>query len=102
MSILTIEHLTHRFGEKVLYEEASLQVNKGDHLGLTGQNGVGKSTLIKILTGEVLPDEGTIQWQKNCKIGYLDQHVSVEQSLTMVDFLKQAFQESCVSDSLVS
>lgn len=51
MSILTIEHLTHRFGEKVLYEEASLQVNKGDHLGLTGQNGVGKSTLIKILTG---------------------------------------------------
>lgn len=50
MSILTIEHLTHRFGEKVLYEEASLQVNKGDHLGLTGQNGVGKSTLIKILT----------------------------------------------------
>ncbi|MET1217032.1 ATP-binding cassette domain-containing protein, partial [Enterococcus faecalis] len=93
MSILTIEHLTHRFGEKVLYEEASLQVNKGDHLGLTGQNGVGKSTLIKILTGEVLPDEGTIQWQKNCKIGYLDQHVSVEQSLTMVDFLKQAFQE---------
>lgn len=93
MSILTIEHLTHRFGEKVLYEEASLQVNKGDHLGLTGQNGVGKSTLIKILTGEVLSDEGTIQWQKNCKIGYLDQHVSVEQSLTMVDFLKQAFQE---------
>ncbi len=64
MSILTIEHLTHRFGEKVLYEEASLQVNKGDHLGLTGQNGVGKSTLIKILTGEVLSDEGTIQWQK--------------------------------------
>lgn len=53
MSILTIEHLTHRFGEKVLYEEASLQVNKGDHLGLTGQNGVGKSTLIKILTGSI-------------------------------------------------
>lgn len=52
MSILTIEHLTHRFGEKVLYEEASLQVNKGDHLGLTGQNGVSKSTLIKILTGK--------------------------------------------------
>ena len=60
-------------------------MNKGDHLGLTGQNGVGKSTLIKILTGEVLSDEGTIQWQK-LQDWYLDQHVSVEQSLTMVDF----------------
>lgn len=93
MSLLTIEHLTQRFGEKILYEDAALRVNKGDHLGLTGQNGVGKSTLIKILTGEILADEGSIHWQNNIKIGYLDQYVEVVGALTINEFLRQAYQE---------
>ncbi|MGG5343449.1 ABC-F family ATP-binding cassette domain-containing protein [Enterococcus sp. AZ192] len=92
MSLLTIEHLTQRFGEKILYEYASLRVNKGDHLGLTGQNGVGKSTLIKILTGEILADEGAITWQNNIKIGYLDQYMEVIGESTISEFLHQAYQ----------
>lgn len=92
MSLLEIEGLTQGFGEKVLYENASLRVNKGDHMGLTGQNGVGKSTLIKIMTGEILPDEGKITWQNNSKVGYLDQYMEVTGNLTIKDFLQQAFQ----------
>ncbi|GGC87586.1 ABC-F family ATP-binding cassette domain-containing protein [Enterococcus wangshanyuanii] len=92
MSLLTIEHLTQRFGEKILYEDASLRVNKGDHLGLTGQNGVGKSTLIKILTGEILADDGAIIWQNNLKIGYLDQYMEVIGESTISEFLHQAYQ----------
>lgn len=91
MSLLTIEHLTQRFGEKILYEDASLRVNKGDHLGLTGQNGVGKSTLVKILTGEILADDGSIIWQNNTKIGYLDQYVEVIGNSTINEFLHQAY-----------
>jgi ATPase subunit of ABC transporter with duplicated ATPase domains len=93
MSLLTIEHLTQRFGEKILYEDASLRVNKGDHLGVTGQNGVGKSTLVKILTGEILADDGTISWQNNLKIGYLDQYVEIVGNFTIAEFLHQAYQE---------
>jgi ATPase subunit of ABC transporter with duplicated ATPase domains len=93
MSLLTIEHLTQRFGEKILYEDAALRVNKGDHLGVTGQNGVGKSTLIKILTGEILADDGTISWQNNLKIGYLDQYVEIVGNFTIAEFLHQAYQE---------
>lgn len=92
MSLLTIEHLTQRFGEKILYEDASLRVNKGDHLGLTGQNGVGKSTLIKILTGEILADDGTITWQNNAKIGYLDQYVEIVGNFAINEFLHQAYE----------
>ena len=51
MSVLTVTGLSQRFLDKVLYQDASFQVNIEDHLGVIGQNGVGKSTLIKILTG---------------------------------------------------
>lgn len=92
MSLLEIEELTQGFGEKILYEKASLRVNHGDHMGLTGQNGVGKSTLIKLMTGELLPDKGQIRWQKNSIIGYLDQYMEVTGNLTIAAFLQQAFQ----------
>ena len=63
MSLLTVSGLTQGFAEKTLYEDANFVLNKEDHMGVTGQNGVGKSTLIKILTGEILPDEGSVKWQ---------------------------------------
>ena len=65
MSVLTVTGLSQRFLDKVLYQDASFQVNIEDHLGVIGQNGVGKSTLIKILTGALTPDAGKIVWQKH-------------------------------------
>ncbi len=64
MSLLKVEHLSHQFMDKQLYEDANLVVNPTDHMGITGQNGVGKSTFINIITGALLPDEGRITWQK--------------------------------------
>lgn len=69
MSLLEVSNLSHAFGDKVLYKQVSLEVYKGEHVGVVGQNGTGKSTLIGILTGEVIPDGGTIKWQPNIKIG---------------------------------
>ncbi|WP_125710487.1 ABC-F family ATP-binding cassette domain-containing protein [Lacticaseibacillus porcinae] len=91
MSVLTVTHLSQRFIDKQLYQDASFQVNKEDHLGIVGQNGVGKSTLIKILTGTLEPDEGTIIWQKHVRVGYLDQYANLQPGQSIMDFLKTAF-----------
>ena len=93
MSLLTVSGLTQGFAEKTLYEDANFVLNKEDHMGVTGQNGVGKSTLIKILTGEILPDEGTVKWQNKLSVGYLDQYAKLTPGLTMRDFLKTAFDQ---------
>lgn len=79
------------FTEKDLYKDAEFTLEKGEHMGVVGQNGVGKSTLIKIITGSELPLSGDIKWQKNIKIGYLDQYADVDGDKTLIDFLRTAF-----------
>lgn len=91
MSILEVEHLSMAFADKQLYEDASFRLNKEDHMGIIGQNGAGKSTLIKLITEQELPDEGMIKWQRNTKIGYLDQYAQSAHDLTVEAFLKTAF-----------
>lgn len=91
MSLLEITGLTHSFGENVLYKNAGFTLNKGEHIGIVGQNGTGKSTLIKICTEQIIPDSGRIIWQPNITIGYLDQYAEIDHTLTMKEFLKSAF-----------
>ncbi len=91
MSVLTVTGLSQRFLDKQLYQDASFQVNEADHLGVVGQNGVGKSTLIKILTGSLEPDAGTIVWKKHLNVGYLDQYVNLKPGQTIMEFLRTAF-----------
>ncbi|WP_262316928.1 ABC-F family ATP-binding cassette domain-containing protein [Lacticaseibacillus parakribbianus] len=91
MSVLTLTGLSQRFLDKQLYQDASFQVNQADHLGVVGQNGVGKSTLIKILTGGLEPDAGKVVWQKHLHIGYLDQYVNLHPGQTVGEFLHTAF-----------
>lgn len=59
MSLLEITGLTHSFGENLLYKNAGFTLNKGEHIGIVGQNGTGKSTLIKICTEQIIPDSRT-------------------------------------------
>lgn len=91
MSLLEIDGLTHSFGENVLYKNAGFTLNKGEHIGIVGQNGTGKSTLIKICTEQIIPDSGRIVWQPNTTVGYLDQYAEIDHTLTMKEFLKSAF-----------
>ena len=58
MSILTIKGLSHTYDNKVLFDEADLTVNNGEHIGIVGLNGAGKSTFMKILTGSLVQDAG--------------------------------------------
>lgn len=91
MSLLTVKDLGQSFVDKTLYEDANFVLNKEDHMGVTGQNGVGKSTLIKILTGELLPDEGQVKWQNRVTVGYLDQYAKLKSGVTIRGFLQTAF-----------
>ena len=91
MGLLEIEGLTHSFGENLLYKNAEFSLNRGEHIGVVGQNGTGKSTLIKICTEQIMPDAGRVVWQPNISVGYLDQYAEIEKNMTMQSFLKSAF-----------
>src|SRR4051812_13324737 len=71
--MLTISQVTKAFGGRTLFEEASLQVNRGDRVGLVGPNGAGKSTLFSLILGEASPDEGKVAVEKSATIGFLPQ-----------------------------
>ena len=66
MSILNVEHLTHGFGDRAIFHDVSFRLLKGEHIGLVGANGEGKSTFFNIVTDKLMPDEGRIQWAKKC------------------------------------
>ena len=91
MSILNVEHLTHGFGDRALFEDVSFRLLKGEHIGLIGANGEGKSTFMSIVTGHLMPDEGKVEWAKNVRAGYLDQHAVLEEGMTIGDVLRSAF-----------
>lgn len=91
MAVLDVSGLTMSFADKKLYDDANFQLERGEHMGVVGQNGAGKSTLIKILIGQLLPVAGRVQWQKNTKIGYLDQYVDIPAGMNLIDFLHTAF-----------
>ena len=88
MSLLTVKNLSQTFIDKTLYEDANFVLNKEDHMGVTGQNGVGKSTLIKILTGEITQDDGEVKWQNKIHVGYLDQYAKLEEGLELKQFCR--------------
>ena len=91
MSILNVEHLTHGFGDRAIFNDVSFRLLKGEHVGLIGANGEGKSTFMNIITGKLMPDEGTVAWAKNVRVGYLDQHTVLTPGMTIRQVLASAF-----------
>lgn len=93
MSILEIKNLSHKYDDKILFEDASLSIGAGEHVGIVGLNGAGKSTFVNILSGKTMHDEGEIKWLNGCKISYLDQHADIERNQTVMEYLKSSFNE---------
>ena len=71
--MIVINDLTYQVGSKALYQDASLHIKPKDKIGLIGLNGTGKSTLLKMIAGELSPDQGTISQRNDCTIGFLNQ-----------------------------
>ena len=91
MSVLEIKELTHTFDGKVLFEKADLTVMNGEHIGVVGLNGAGKSTFINILAGRIVQDDGLVKWNSSCRWGYLDQHADIDRSKTVMEYLLCSF-----------
>lgn len=91
MSILTVKNLSHGFGDRGIFNNVSFRLLKGEHIGLIGANGEGKSTFMNIMTGKLEPDDGQVEWSKHVRAGYLDQHTTLEPGMTIRDVLKSAF-----------
>ncbi|KEI10430.1 heme ABC transporter ATP-binding protein [Clostridium sp. K25] len=93
MSILTVKNMSHGFGDRAIFDDVSFRLLKGEHIGLIGANGEGKSTFMNIITGNLMPDEGKIQWSNRVKVGYMDQHANLQKGKTIRDVLREAFDE---------
>lgn len=91
MSILNVENLSCGFGDRTILNNVSFRLLKGEHIGLVGANGEGKSTFMNIITDKLMPDEGKVEWAKNVRAGYLDQHTVLERGMTVRGVLASAF-----------
>ena len=92
MSLLTVSNLSHGFGDRAIFDDVSFRLLQGEHIGLIGANGEGKSTFMNIITRKLEPDAGTVAWAKRVRVGYLDQHVVLQQGMSIRDVLRTAFQ----------
>ena len=92
MSILNVENVTHGFGARRILENASFRLLNGEHVGLIGANGEGKSTFLNIITGTLMPDEGKVEWCNRITTGYLDQNTTLTKGKSIRDILREAFQ----------
>ena len=91
MSVLKCSNVSFSFGNRTILEDASFVMQKGEHIGLIGLNGEGKSTFIKMITGELTPDNGKIEWAKRITTGYLDQYTNLTKGKTIREVLREAF-----------
>lgn len=67
--ILDVSNLSHGFGDRAIFNNVSFRLLKGEHIGLVGANGEGKSTFMNIVTGKLQPDEGSVEWAKMSESG---------------------------------
>ena len=91
--MLNIHNLSISFGGEYLFEEITFRLGAGDRVGLIGKNGAGKSTMLKILSGEMEPDTGQIAMDKDLKIGFLKQDIDFVEGRTVLEESYQAFEE---------
>ena len=91
MSYLNVTNVSHSFGGRQILENVSFKLLRGEHVGLVGANGEGKSTFLNIVTGHVLPDEGKVEWPGKVTVGYLDQQSTLEKAMTIREVLRTAF-----------
>lgn len=91
--MITLNNISLQFGGRFLFQDVSLKISTSDKYGLVGRNGAGKSTFLKVLTGELRPDNGSIDFGGNVTYGYLQQHLTFDKSLSVIDAAKTAFEE---------
>ncbi|MDF2504951.1 MULTISPECIES: ABC-F family ATP-binding cassette domain-containing protein [Clostridium] len=93
MIVLSAKNINKSYGIDVVLKDITFNVNESEKIGLIGANGAGKSTLFKILTNQLEQDNGELFMEKNKRLGYLSQHLSLDESITIYDELLSVFKE---------
>lgn len=93
MSILSVTNLNHSYGGREILNNVNFRLLKGEHVGLIGPNGEGKSSFMNIIIGKLIPDDGIIEWAKYVKVGYLDQLASYQGDVTIKEVLQDAYSD---------
>jgi ATP-binding cassette subfamily F protein 3 len=91
--MINIHNLSVSFGGEFLFDEVTFRLGTGDRVGLVGKNGAGKSTMLKILSGDMKPDSGQIATEKEIKMGFLRQDIDFEYGRTVLEEAYEAFTE---------
>lgn len=91
MSVLEVENLKFTYGEKDLFNNISFKIEPGEHIGFVGNNGVGKSTLLKLISHKLAPDKGKIIWLDHVEYSYLDQYLEVKTDITIKAYLYSVY-----------
>ena len=73
MSLVQLDGITKYYGDKLVFDQITAAVERGDKIGLVGPNGAGKTTLLEVIVEEILPDSGLLRKANQCRIGYLPQ-----------------------------
>lgn len=89
MNILTLENVSKGFSEKNLFENISIGIDDSDKIGLVGVNGIGKTTFLKIVSGQLLPDSGKVVKNNNLRIQFLSQSPSFDEDISVIDNILQ-------------
>ncbi len=89
MNLISAKDLSKHYGEKILFEQISFGLHKGDKIALIAENGTGKSSLLKILSGKDVPDEGTVVLRDGLRIAFLEQDPELDESLTINELIKK-------------
>ena len=87
MNLLSVDKLEKNFGERILFENLSFGINKGDKIALIANNGTGKSSLLKILAGQDISDSGKVVYRNSCKVSYLSQDSIFDDNLTIEELI---------------
>ncbi|MFM7300365.1 MAG: ATP-binding cassette domain-containing protein, partial [Crocinitomicaceae bacterium] len=88
--MINFEKLSYYLPQGFLFQQVSLQINRGEKIGLVGKNGAGKSTLLKLISQQIKPSEGSIHLPKETKIGHLTQDIIIDTKSSLFKFLDES------------
>ncbi|RYL92188.1 ABC-F family ATP-binding cassette domain-containing protein [Sporolactobacillus sp. THM19-2] len=99
MLLVEAKNVSFSYGDKLIYRKMNFRLLEGEHIALVGRNGAGKSTFLKLLTGQLLADGGSIEKRRNLHIGLIEQHLHFRKHHTIYTFMKSAFQDLLNAES---
>lgn len=93
MTVLSFQSLAFSFGERELFKNVKFDINEKEKVGFVGSNGVGKTTILKLIRGELEPTEGTVVLGRDVRLGYMEQHTCSRKGMTLYDELISVFDD---------